>query len=204
MKAFPKIAVSAALWISTVVPLGGGCCWFENRLPTPPMGTQSDAIWRRQEAGAAASDFVIYQHEFEGDGARLNLGGEDHLKAIAARLHCGAPLPVIIERSSLSVLPNSEFHYPVNPNPELDVKRRDAVVGALLAMGICNAEQCVVVATPLAEGSSGTEAVQAYNQGLTEPAPGLGGGGYGGGGGMGGGGGGSNGVNSIGGITAPY
>jgi hypothetical protein len=127
---------------------------------------QSDEIWRRQAAGASASDFVIYQNEFELNGTRLNLAGEDHLRSIAARLHCGQPVPVVIERSMTSERPDSEFHYPVNANPELDMKRRTAVVKCLIAMGISQAEHCVVVAPAMAEGYTATEAVAAYYEGV--------------------------------------
>jgi hypothetical protein len=171
MKAFQRTAAAAALWTSSFLVLAGGCSSWPDKTPTPPLGAQSDIIWRRQEAGASASDFVIYQHEFVYDPdnqerVRLNAAGEDHLKSIAARLHCGAPLPVIVERSMTSERPGSEYHYPINPNPLLDMKRREAVVKWLIALGIANADQCVVVASPLAAGYKATEAARAYHRGL--------------------------------------
>lgn len=182
MNAFQKIAAPPALWVFALLLLAGGCCWFEKKTPTPPLGVQSDGIWRRQEAGASPSQFVIYQHEFDSSSSvRLNMAGEDHLKSIAARLHAGAPLPVIVERSMTSVRPDSEYQYPVNPNPELDMKRREAVVRSLVALGIANADQCVVVAPPLAEGYTATEAVRAYHRGLTTLGHGQGGAGTAGG-----------------------
>lgn len=171
MKALPKTALAAALWTAGLLVLAGGCASWPDKTPTPPLGTQSDIIWRRQEAAATASDFVIYQHEFVFDPdnqehVRMNSAGEDHLKSIAARLHCGAPLPVIIERSNTSERPGSQYHYPVNHNPELDMKRREAVVRWLNALGITNADQCVVVAPALAAGYKATEATRAYHRGL--------------------------------------
>ena len=157
--------------------------------PTPPLGTQSDAIWRRQAAAASASDFVIYQNEFEKNGVHLNTAGEDHLRSIAARLHCGAPVPVIIERSMTHIRPETEFKYPIHPDFELDRRRREAVVATLVAMGIPNAEQCTVVAPAMAEGFTANEAAQAQNQGM------MSGGGNGGGRGGNGGGAGGNAVN---------
>ena len=125
MKTFSKIAVPAALSVLALALLAGCSAWCngvarrtERRTPTDPLGTQSDEIWRRQVAGAAASQFVVYQHEFVKDGVRLNMGGEDHVKSIAARLHAGECLPVIVERSMTSKDPDSTYHYPVNPNPE--------------------------------------------------------------------------------------
>jgi hypothetical protein len=183
MKAFQTIAASGVLWIAALAPLAGCSSWGHKKVPTPPLGTQNDCIWRRQEAGAAASDFVMYQNEFEPndelsdnsddgrpkrDGARLNMAGEDHLRSIAARLHDGACMPVVVERSMTSERSDSEYKYPVNPNPELDMKRRDVVVKSLMALGIVNAEQCVVVAPAMAEGYTATEAVRAYNRGLSD------------------------------------
>jgi hypothetical protein len=174
MKSLQKIAFT----YFGLLMLAGGCCW-PAKTPTPPLGTQSDAIWRRQEAGASASDFVIYEHEFvvdpEGQGKiRLNTAGEDHLKSIAARLNCGAPLPVVVERSMISEHPDSKYHYPVNPNPELDMKRREVVVKALVGLGIANADQCVVVAPAIAEGLTATEASRAYHHSLTNSGRGNG------------------------------
>lgn len=174
MKAFQNIAASAVLWIALLASLTGCRSWGQNKVPTPPLGTQSDCNWRQQAAGALASDFVIYQNEFEYhpdhpmDRVLLNMDGEDHLKSIAARLHCGAALPVIVERSTTSIRPDSEYQYPVNPNPELDIKRRDLVVRYLVTLGITNAEQCVEVAPAMAEGYTATEAIRAYDRGLTE------------------------------------
>jgi hypothetical protein len=177
MRVFQKITTAAVLGISGYLTLAGGCCWPE-KTPTAPLGTQSDAIWRRQEAGASASDFVIYQHEFVTDPdnkgpIRLNMAGEDHLKSIAARLHCGAPLPVVVERSMMSVDPNSTYKYPVNPNPALDMQRREVVVKSLVALGVANADQCVVVAPPLAAGFTATEAAEAYTNGLNNTGSGY-------------------------------
>jgi hypothetical protein len=168
--------------MAAVAMLAGCRSWGTNKTPTPPLGTQSDCIWRKQEVAAAASDFVVYQHEFELDGTHLNMAGEDHLKSIAARLHCGAPMPVVVERSMTSINPDSKYKYPVNPNPELDMNRRENVVKSLVALGIANADQCVLVAPAMAEGYTDTEATQAYYEGMTDARgdSGRGSGGHGG------------------------
>jgi hypothetical protein len=192
MRTYPKTAAPALLWISALVWLAGGCCWIsglhqrccEQKTPTPPLGTISDPIWRQQEAGAAASDFVVYQGDFQLNEVRLNMAGEDHLKSIAMRLRAGAPPPVVVERSMTSVRPDSKYKYPVNPSPELDMRRRDVVVRSLMAMGIANADQCVVVAPALAPGISAAEAARAYERGHTGAGGREGGGGMGGGGGF--------------------
>jgi hypothetical protein len=171
MRASGNVARGAVLWLAALAPLAGGCHSGDTRkdccsLPAPPLGTLSDPIWRRQEIGGAASEFVVYQHEFEMNDIHLNLGGEDHVKAIAARLHAGAALPVVVERSMTSVRPDSQYKYPVNPSPELDLQRREVVVRALIAMGIPDAEQRVVVAPAFTRGQTATEAARSYQQGL--------------------------------------
>jgi hypothetical protein len=169
MNALQKTAIRALLALAAPVVLAAGCCRCNCTTPMSPLGAQSDDIWRRQEVEAAASDFVIYEHEFAGpDSIRLNVGGQDHLTAIAARLQAGAPMPVIIERSMSSVRPESNYGYPVNPNPELDMCRRNAVAKALQTMGIGNADRCVIVAPALAEGHTGVEAATAYDRGMTD------------------------------------
>jgi hypothetical protein len=179
MKAFQERVATAVLGISGLLVLAGCCCGWPQKTPTPPLGTQSDCIWRRQEAGASASDFVIYQNEFVYDPdnqgrVRFNTAGEDHIKSIAARLHCGAPLPVIIERSMTSKRADTEYQYPIHPNPELDMKRRELVVKSLIALGITNAEQTVVVAPALAAGYTAREAARAYDRGVGERGVGAG------------------------------
>lgn len=151
----------------------------------PALGQVSDTIWQDQEVNAEASKFVIYGHEFQRGIARLNLGGEDHVKQIAARLQEGVPFPVVIERSMNSPAP-SEHQYPVNPNPALDNERRTMVVAALRLMGVEDAEQRVVVAPAFSESATSQEAEAAYLRGLqngrTNGNFGGGFGGFGGGG----------------------
>ncbi|MGD0897245.1 MAG: hypothetical protein ABR915_05370 [Thermoguttaceae bacterium] len=171
-----KIAASAALGMAATAPLASGChtcggcnecgCSGRSGPPTAPLGALTDPIWQRQEAGAAASDFVVYQHEFEMNDFHLNTDGEDHVKAIASRLHAGACLPVVIERGMTTARPDTQFKYPIHPNPELDLQRRDVVVRALTAMGIADAEQRVSVAPAMASGQTATEAARSYRQGL--------------------------------------
>ncbi len=149
-----------------------GCHWHRVRAvyqpppPAEPLGTKSDAIWRKQELNAEASDFVIYQHEFEYNGYRLNMAGEDHLKQIAYRLRQGHDFPVVVERSTTTARPDTKFKYPVHPNPQLDMKRREVVVRALAAMGVHDAEQRVVVAPAYVPGTKATEDAAAYRRAL--------------------------------------
>ncbi|WP_197440747.1 hypothetical protein [Thalassoglobus neptunius] len=154
-----------------------------------PLGTLSDPVWQQQESNAEASDFVIYEHEWNGNSVDLNLAGKDHVKQIAARIE-STPYPVIIERSSMSIDPESEFRYPVNNNRELDEHRRQLIVDALTAMGMYEAENRVVVGPALTPGFTGPQAQRAYARGMSSQS-GYGGnygGAYGGGfsGGVGG------------------
>jgi uncharacterized membrane protein YgcG len=159
-----------------------------------PQGTLSDPIWIAQEENAEPSKFVVYQHEFVYNNARLNWAGEDHLKQIAARLHAGQNFPVLIERSVTSKLQTTEYKYPVHPSAELDMQRRAVVVQCLSALGIPDADQRVIVSPALVRGQDEYEAERSYSrqQFFGGGAGGFGGGfgGFGGGvGGFGGGGG---------------
>jgi hypothetical protein len=180
----PAWAAGAALLLLV------GCAHPFYRSPPPPtpLGAISDDIWRNQEGNAEASDFVIYQHEFKLNTPQLNLGGEDHVKEIALRLQEGAHFPVVVERSMTSPRADTEYQYPVHPNPQLDLARREVVVRALVAMGVHDAESRVVVAPAIAAGMHSTEAAAAYQRGFSGFGFGGFGGGFGGGigGGMGG------------------
>jgi len=175
MKPSNAIRRPAMIAICVVASLACGCkhnyypfapVSQEVPLPGSPLGTLSDPIWKNQEANAEVSDFVIYQHEFDFNTARLNLGGEDHVKEIALRLQTGQNMPVIVERSMTSERRNSEYKYPVHTDPELDMQRREVVVRALSAMGVYDAERRVVVAPALAHGQKATEAQRAYYRGM--------------------------------------
>lgn len=156
---------------------------YEPPPPHQPLGAVVDETFATQEANAEASDFVVYQHEFEYNGARLNGAGMDHVKEIASRLYCGQNFPVVVERSDTSVKEGTEYEFPVHPNPELDLKRREVVVASLAAMGVPHAEERVVVAPAFAKGVTAPEAASAYQQAISQPQQG----GYGGfGGGFGG------------------
>jgi len=151
----------------------------------PGLGQLSNAIWQDQEVNAEAAKFVIYLHEFQKGSAKLNLGGEDHVKQIAARLQEGVPFPVVIERSMNSPVA-SEYEYPVHPSPALDNQRRTVVVAALRLMGVEDADERVVVAPAFSESATSQEAEAAYLRGLqngrTSGNFGGGFGGFGGGG----------------------
>jgi len=155
--------VAAALWTT-------GCHRWETYYQEPsmsPLGTQSDAVWRQQEANAEASDFVVYQHEFQPGSERLNTDGEDHVQQIAARLLQGHEAPVVVERSRMSPREDTQYRFPVHTNPELDMNRRDVIVRALMALGIADADERVVVAPAYAPGFRATEAEAAYRRGLS-------------------------------------
>jgi hypothetical protein len=158
----------------------------------PPQGTLTDPIWIAMEENAEPSKFVVYQHEFVYNLARLNWAGEDHLKQIAARLHAGQNFPVLIERSVTSKLQTTEYKYPVHPNPDLDMQRRAVVVQALTAMGIPDADQRVIVSPALVRPQDDIDAERSYSRshyyGGGQGGSGGGFGGFGGGiGGFGGG-----------------
>jgi hypothetical protein len=180
-----QLSKTCMVAVCLMVLAAAGCkgpAWSNFYAPpaAAPLGSLSDAIWQNQEINAEYSDFVIHEHEFELQPDRLNTGGEDHVKQIAARLLGGQDAQVVVERSMSSPRADTEHHYPVHPNPELDMRRRDLVVRALRAMGVVDADERVVVAPAFAQGITGNEAEAAYRVG-------LGGGAYGAGNGFGGG-----------------
>jgi len=207
----PEIGRTVALTLACVlmVPLLSGCGarWhrirsaYQTPAPPAPLGTVIDQINQTQEANAERSDFVIYMHEFRltMDGksrtvgtTELNDAGKDHVKQIAARLPQHPGCLVLVQRSLSSFIPKpgSEFEYPVNPNPDLDMARREVVVRALTAMGVPDADQRVVVSPALTPGQKSFEAERDYSQALNQYGGygGFGGGfGFGGFGGFGGG-----------------
>jgi len=167
------LSVSALAW--------PGCDWPCGRPKPHSLGAISDQVWCQQERNAEASDFVIYDHEFQGDGVRLNTAGEDHLKQIVARLQAGQNFPVLVERTMSSADPDSQYKYPVHPNPKLDMARREVVVRAMTTLGVADAEQRVVVSPALTAGMSSSEAEAAYQAGMQGAGSNAGGMGLGGG-----------------------
>lgn len=179
-----KVSAVAACWMILMAAGCQGPAWnnFYAAPPAAPLGSLSDPVWQNQEMNAEHSDFVIHEHEFEQQPDRLNTGGEDHVKQIAARLLSGQDAPVVVERSMSSPRPDTEHQYPVHPNPELDMRRRELIVQCLLAMGVSDADERVVVAPAFAQGMTGNEAEAAYGTGLSGGAyGGSGAGGFGGG-----------------------
>ncbi len=172
---------------SAATAMLSGCHYYHHAKalyePPPavaPLGAISDPIWQSQEARAEASEFVIYNHEFEFEKPWLNHCGKSHVKQIAARLQYCPNMPVVIQPDHTAVDENSEFKYAVHPNPELDLKRREMIVLALQEMGVGDAERRVLVAPTYAEGFTAVEAQQVYNQALSGAGQFGGGFGFGG------------------------
>lgn len=158
--------------ICGVAVLTSGCAHVQRACqsfqppPLPaPLGALADPIWENQEANAEASDFVVYQHEFDVDRIHLNLGGQDHVRQIAARLQNYPESYVIVEQSNTSVNRDTEFEYRVHPNPALDMRRREVVAKSLEMMGIVDALERVVVAPALAAPADASEAASAHQFG---------------------------------------
>ena len=122
---------------------------FQNPPGPAPIGTISDQYWSQQEINGEGWKNIIFQHEFKKNGVRLNWAGEDHVKQIAAQINRNPDFKVVIERSTMTADPTAKYKFPVNLNPELDMKRREMVVQALLAMGVPDASERVVVGPDL-------------------------------------------------------
>ena len=200
-----KAALLIACLAATLLSSGCATRWhrvrsvYQTPAPPAPLGTVIDQINQTQEANAERSDFVIYMHEWRitMDGkdrtvgtTELNDAAKDHVKQIAARLPQHPGCLVLVQRSLTSFTPGTEFEYPVNPNPDLDMKRREVIVRALTAMGVPDADQRVVVSHALTPGQKSVEAERDYSQAINQYGGygGFGGGfGFGGFGGFGGG-----------------
>jgi len=169
--------------LMTALLMAGCQSWKDYYVPPPPpepLGAISDSVWQNQEATAEASKFMVFEHDFKMDSERLNMGGEDHVKQIAARLQSCQDSWVMVERSMSSARPDTEYQYRVHPNPELDLRRREILVRSLTAMGVTDAEQRVTVAPALSPGATANEAVASYHRGLSSSdssSVGIGGGG---------------------------
>ncbi len=150
-----------------------------------PIGTISDQYWTQQETNGEAWKSIIFQHEFKKNGVRLNWAGEDHVKQIAAQMQRNREFPVVIERSTMTADPTAKYKYPVNPNPELDMKRREVIVQALVALGVPDAAERVVVGPDFTPGLTSQQAESAYYRSLINNGTGQFGGGFGGFGGGG-------------------
>jgi hypothetical protein len=189
LKPFPYLAASAL--VAALMSTGCRVDDYMQANEPAPQGTISDSIWRAQESNAEASDFVVHEHEFIGNSARMNTAGETHVKQIAARLPT-TPFVVLVEPSSMSPRKGDTFGFAVHNDAKLDRQRRDIIVASLEKMGVEDADRRVVTSPALTPGFEQGEAQRSYGQFLN------GGGGRGGGrGGIGGGGGG--GIGGIGG-----
>jgi len=159
---------TAAVALLVMVSATGCKAWrlFYQHPTVSPLGALSDPVWQMQETNAEMSDFVVHQHEFEKDTEYLNTDGEDHIKQIAARLGQGQDAYVVVERGRFSPRADTQYGYPVHPNPELDMRRREILVRSLAALGVVDADQRVVVAPAYAPGFKGYEAEAAYGSAM--------------------------------------
>jgi hypothetical protein len=184
---FHKTALATATCLILGNFLGCSSCEkgaYMGNIQPMPLGTISDEVWKQQESNAEASDFVIHEHEWNGNTTELNHAGMEHVKKVAVRA-AHTPFPIIIERSSMSAKEGTKYGYPIHNNEELDLQRREFVVSALHQFGVQDADERVVISPALTPGFQEFEAERAYGIGFG----GRGGRGmFGGMGGMGGGG----------------
>jgi len=171
-----------------LLALVAGCshatkCDYMGNITPNPVGTLSDPVFQAQESNAEATDFIVHEHEWIGNSATLNERGKDHVQQIAARAN-QQDFPIVVEESSRSTRPDTQFQYPVHNNDQLDAHRRAMLVEALAIMGVADAEDRVVVGHDFTPGFWHSQANQALQQGFSN----RGGQGGGGGGGAGGGG----------------
>lgn len=156
------------------------------------LGESVDEANRVQEENAEQAKLTIYTHEFEINlqqdaqpslekdpkkdgfqyqpslrvrGVRLTPDGQDHVRQLAKYLRdCPGDTDIFVtlERSQSSKSWDTKHHYPVHFNDELDKLRRKMVVDTLVALGVDDADQRVVVAPAYATGMFAEEAAAAY------------------------------------------
>ena len=146
-------------------------------------GSTVDALFSQQETNAEAAKFVIYQHEFELNkpeweqrldepytgqrrGFRLSPRGIDHVRQIARQLQKGVQFPVVVERNSTTISPDTEYQYAVHYGDELDEERRALVVRTLQHLGVVDAAARVIIAPAFSTGLNADEAAQAWEAGF--------------------------------------
>jgi len=128
-----------------------------------PLGQVTDSFWETQQTNAEASDFIFYDHEFEGDTDALTHAGKKHLLQVAMRM-MHVPFPVVVEQS---------VH---NREPDLDRWRRQTIINELMQLGVDCADQRVVISPALARGITAQEGEAAYYRTFTGEKGDFGGG----------------------------
>ncbi len=120
----------------------------------PPNGAATLEILHGQAQKAEASDFVVTLDEWTMDGIELGPHGQRHLAAIARRLTTGPANGA------------GPVNYPVVLEPGFDANvnetRRQVLVRLLLANGVADANDRVIIAYPQAEYLFGDQAEYTY------------------------------------------
>jgi hypothetical protein len=152
-----------------------------------PTGTYTCQWQNAQAERAEAGKYVVQQCEWYMGGKSLGPDGRSHVDRIG-KFVSQTPFPVVVARSD---------------DDTLNEARRQLVVEKLVACGVEDANDRVIIERPEGEGLYGPEAVRygsLRSLGISSFGGGAGGGGGGiGGGGMGGGGLGGGGVGGMGG-----
>jgi hypothetical protein len=166
-------------------PWGSGPTHFRAGVLPAPLGSYVDDWHSAQAAAADVDRFVVYRHEWFQGGKTLGPYGRHHVQQIARRLlTSGAPFPVVIQ--------------PDLQDEKLNAARQTEIVNLLLAAGIPDALDRVILAFPQAEGLYGDAAPRIFLQQIQGGRTGFGG--LGGAGGVGTGGAGTGGLPSGGGM----
>lgn len=114
-----------------------------------PLGAYVRAAQEIQAAKAEQDDFTVYLHEWTNGGPKLGPYGTYHLHQMIGRLS-RVPFPIIIQVDS--------------SDESLNVARRNLILDAVLAAGIPNAMQRVILGFPEPGGLYGEEIEPIYTQ----------------------------------------
>lgn len=134
-----------------------------------PLGQVTDAHWETMQTNAEASDFIFYDHEFEGQTAELTPLGKKHLLSVALRLE-HVPFPIVVEE------------LPQGKHPKLCLARREQIIDLLGQLGYAKEQVAgrVIIAPALSRGLTAIEGEASYYRTLNDSYGGAGrGSGYG-------------------------
>ncbi len=143
-------------WAGAVVAAAGLWSGCGHRCSTSvpdayPLGAVNRAHYQTMETNGEAADFILHRNDFVANTADLSPYGKDHVLEIAARARC-VPFPVLVERSE---------H---NASPQLDERRRAAVVQILSDCGLADASQRTFVSPAYGQGLAGQEFESSYRR----------------------------------------
>lgn len=170
-----------------------GCDFCHGDIPVKP-GTYLNQIHQAEIAVARRDRFTISEHEWYQGQEQLGPEGRRHLREVA-HLMLESDFPLILEADTVAIDYQESLEEALARSDELNARRKDLLVSELIAQGVPDAENRVILEPVDRVGIRGIEAPGVFSRSIgggfggQQGGGGFGGGGFGGGG-LGGGGGG--------------